>query len=81
MRLMHKEFRQWWLDFVQWIPESWDPNGFFKQHMPFILSCRYGQNMAIGVDNNAQRELQGWTENRTWARIHQVTISIATNIS
>lgn len=81
VQMLHRKFSQWWARFINKLPQAWDPDEFFAGSIPIILSCRYGQNMAIGVDDNAERELQAWCENRTWTKIQQVTFSIATDIS
>ena len=81
VQALHHKFSRWWARFLNRLPPAWDPEDFFADSIPLILSCRYGQNMAIGVDDNADRELQAWCENRTWTKIHQVTFSIATDIS
>lgn len=80
MTLLHEHFAYWWDSYIEQVPQTWLVDKFFVNNVPIIISCRYGQNERVGVTGTMHRELQQWAEARTWNKIRQVTVSIATEI-
>lgn len=75
-RLIVDGYEEW----VNDAPEEWKADGFIVRNSPIVVTSRYGQNAAIVVPGNEQREATSWDLERKHSKIAYLTFALATSI-
>ncbi|OCH83610.1 hypothetical protein OBBRIDRAFT_840366 [Obba rivulosa] len=57
-------------------PDYWKEDGFFRDHVPISIACRYGQNISIG-DNEGDI----WARERDYSKIQFVSVALASHLN
>lgn len=67
-------------DWVKNAPSKWKADGFLSNHSPIVVTSRYGQNAAIALLGNEEREAANWDLQRDYSKIAYLTFALATSI-
>lgn len=61
-------------------PRHWKADGFLEKNSPIVITSRFGQNAAIAVMGNEEREAALWDLQRDYSKIAFLTFALATPI-
>lgn len=78
-RALHAQWESKWTQFLQGMPDAWKRDSFFTEHTPIIISCRYGQNQPVGVQDTLAQATVQWSQERLWEDIKFVSMALATH--
>lgn len=70
-------------DYQAWVaaaPPHWKADGFLEKNSPIIITSRFGQNAAIAVLGNEEREAALWDLQHDYSKIAFLTFALATPI-
>jgi hypothetical protein len=75
-RKIKEDYRNW----VNGAPPNWKGDHFLERNSPIIITSRFGQNTAIAVLGNEEREAHSWDLERDYSKIAFLTFALATAI-